>query len=429
MLTQWAVCAAWCDALLPGPLQEALRQHLQQHAFSTATAPATLARLIQLSPSDMSTNTQAVITGWQSPGSPLLELTATPQVGGHGATHTLCSCQYGVDLLAVHLGLVLNCKVGDCCAACALACMQGLQLRQRRFCSWGLLGDSFLASLPSNAGSDATPAQPPTPPAATSSSSSSAPLLCPSATEGQERAVPWTPVYVALLPDFSSTAASDGSNGTAGTIGSSKMVCGQWVVVQHEESSVPLPAGCAQGQPTGPGYILEGDGGWGVYRSLYPAAQRAGLRAWVVSFVKQAGVEAAAAGSSMQLPPGLLLVASKVLQDQAALSLSAFGEVPGVELWEVLHTAVQAALAASTLRSSNRTEDAGFGTVLFSLLSPVLPVVEVLVDRLAGDKGCWVQQQVSRTVPRRLRQQPGLGCMLCCDGWLDQLAAVTVSTD
>lgn len=83
VLTQWAVCAAWCDAFLPGPLQEALRQHLQQHAFSTATAPATLARLIQLAPPDMSTSTQAVITGWQSPGSPLLELTATPQVCGH----------------------------------------------------------------------------------------------------------------------------------------------------------------------------------------------------------------------------------------------------------------------------------------------------------------------------------------------------------
>lgn len=307
-------------------------------------------------------------------------------------THTLWSCLYDVDLLIVHCVLMLNCKFGDCCAACAFACMQGLQLRQRRFCSWGLLGDSFLPSLPTNA--DVTPAQLPTPPA-TTSSSSSAPLLCPSATAGQERAVPWMPVYVALLPDFSSTAASNGSNGTAGTINSSRMVCGQWVVVQHEESSLPLPVRCEQGQPTEPGYILEGDGGWGVYRSLYPAGQRAALRAWVVSFVKQAGVEAAAAGSSMQLPPGLLLVASKVLQDQAALSLSAFGEVPGGELWEVLQTAVQASLAASTLLSRNRTGDAGFGTVLFSLLSPVLPVVEVLVDRLAGDKGCWVQQQVS----------------------------------
>lgn len=402
--------------MLPGCLQDALQQHLHQHAFSTATAPDTLARLIQLAPPELSTNPQAVITGWQSPGSPLLELTATPQVGGHRATHRshvmpvacialpclptqLCSCLYEVELLAVHCVLMLDCKPGDCCAVCVpSACMQGLQLRQRRFCSWGLLDDSLLANLPSNAGSDVTPAQLPTPPATTSSSS--APLLCPSATEGQERAVPWTPVYVALLPDFSSAAASNGSNRTAGAIDSSQMLCGQWVVVQHEESSVPLPVGCEQdqpaGRPTGPGYILEGDGGWGVYRSLYPAEQRAALRAWVVSFVNQAGVEAAAASSSMQLAPGLLLVASKVLQDQAALSLSAFGEVPGVELWEVLYTAVQVSLAASTQhRSSNRPGDAGFGTVLFSLLSPVLPVLEVLVDRLAGDKGCWVQQQVS----------------------------------
>jgi hypothetical protein len=61
--------------------QVALHEHLQQHAFSTATAQDTLARFVHLAPADMSSNTLAVMTGWQSPGTPLIQLTTTAQVG------------------------------------------------------------------------------------------------------------------------------------------------------------------------------------------------------------------------------------------------------------------------------------------------------------------------------------------------------------
>lgn len=68
--------------------QEVLRQHLQQHAFSTATAQDTLTRILQLAPGDMSGNALQVITGWRAPGSPLIQLSTTPQVGRrHGFRH------------------------------------------------------------------------------------------------------------------------------------------------------------------------------------------------------------------------------------------------------------------------------------------------------------------------------------------------------
>lgn len=65
--------------------QEVLRQHLQQHAFSTANAQDTLERILQLAPARMSDSADQVITGWQAPGSPLIELTTTPKVGADGA--------------------------------------------------------------------------------------------------------------------------------------------------------------------------------------------------------------------------------------------------------------------------------------------------------------------------------------------------------
>jgi hypothetical protein len=99
----------------------------------------------------------------------------------------------------------------------------------------------------------------------------------------------------------------------------------------------------------------------------------------------------------------LLLSTSKILQDQAALSLSAFGEVPGAEVWQVLLAAVNASLAAGHARqqssgsgsSSSSQRGVGFGTVLYLLLAPMVPAVEVWMDRLAANKACWLQQQVS----------------------------------
>jgi hypothetical protein len=65
--------------------QEMLRQHLQQHAFSTATAQDTLTRILQLAPPDMLGSADQVITDWQAPGSPLIQLTLTPEVRRHWA--------------------------------------------------------------------------------------------------------------------------------------------------------------------------------------------------------------------------------------------------------------------------------------------------------------------------------------------------------
>jgi hypothetical protein len=88
-----------------------------------------------------------------------------------------------------------------------------------------------------------------------------------------------------------------------------------------------------------------------------------------------------------------VLAASKMLQDQAALALSAFQEVPGAELWAVVETAVNATVVAGAFLRSGTVGTAGFGTVLYALLMPLLPAVEVLIDR-AGSTACWMQQQV-----------------------------------
>lgn len=63
------------------PLQVVLREHLRQHAYSTATAQEVLGRTLQLGPPDMAGSALQVITGWGAPGSPLIQLSMTPQVG------------------------------------------------------------------------------------------------------------------------------------------------------------------------------------------------------------------------------------------------------------------------------------------------------------------------------------------------------------
>lgn len=293
-------------------------------------------------------------------------------------------------------------------ACCMVPCAQGLKLQQRRFCSWGLLDDSILTKLLAAAAS--TPGQAlPTPAAMNSSQGGSGALLCPASLDGQDRAVPWTPLYLAMLAD---TNAVNGNNTTSSvTTLKSQLSCGQWVVLMRDEQTAALPVGCGAAASGGngssaPGFILEGDGGWGVCRTLYPGPQRAALRQWVADAVQQAarevawpegnGNSSAAAASSLDL--SVVLAASKILQDQAALALSAFDEVPGAELWAVVQAAVNATVAAGASLRNGTAGAAGFGTVLYTLLAPLLPAVEVLSDR-AGSRPCWMQQQVGCWVP------------------------------
>jgi hypothetical protein len=271
-----------------------------------------------------------------------------------------------------------------------------------------LLDYSVLTNLVAAAAN--TPAQAlPTPEAANSSQSSSGALFCPTSLDGQDRAVRWTPLFLAKLSD---SIPVNGSNVNTSTAASSNSLqrslsCGQWVVLMRDEQTAALPNGCeaaasgpaADSTSTGPGFILEGDGGWGVYRSLYQAPQRAALRQWVVDAVRQAAREANSSGNAAAAATGLnvsfVLAASKILQDQAALALSAFEEVPGAELWEILQAAVNATVAAGAALGNGAAGTAGFGTVLYTLLMPLLPAVEVLSDR-AGSSACWMHQQVGR---------------------------------
>lgn len=255
-----------------------------------------------------------------------------------------------------------------------------------------------------------TPAQAlPTPEAANSSQSSSGGLFCPTSLDGQDRAVPWMPLFLAKLSD---PIPVNGSNVNTSTAASSNSLqrslsCGQWLVLMRDEQTAALPNGCeaaasgpaADSTSTGPGFFLEGDGGWGVYRTLYPAPQRAALRQWVVDAVRQAAREANSSGNAAAAATGLnvsfVLAASKILQDQAALALSALEEVPGAEVWEILQAAVNATVAAGAALGNGAAGTAGFGTVLYTLLMPLLPAVEVLSDR-AGSSACWMHQQVGR---------------------------------
>lgn len=177
-----------------------------------------------------------------------------------------------------------------------------------------------------------------------------------------------------------------------------------------DTSSMPgdgCPAAAAAAlTSSSPGYVLEADGACGLFRTRYPPAQRIALRKWVVSYVSQAPGQhgAASSNSSQGLDVQQLLAASKILQDQAVLSLSAFGEVPGAEMWAVLQAAVNASLAAShysqqaPVQAGSFVQD-GFGTVLYSLLAPLLPSVEVLLDRLAAARSCWLGAQVGGGSP------------------------------
>ena len=219
--------------------------------------------------------------------------------------------------------------------------------------------------------------------------------------------MPWTPVHVGLLP---LPAMINSSNATATS--TKQHSCGQWVVMRRDEQVLQATAaeGCPDAmnaaQLSAPGYVLDAAGSWGVFRAQYPAEQRAALRDWLVNYTRHgAGPTAVThAGSSsnnsrVELDVDLVLMAARVLQDQAALSVSAFGEVPGGEVWEVLQAAVNATVAAHVQLQQETGQasgpaNVGFGVVLHSMLLPVVPTVELVLDRLAGSRVCWLQQQV-----------------------------------
>jgi hypothetical protein len=280
--------------------------------------------------------------------------------------------------------------------------------------------------------------------------------------------VPWTPLYITALPDLG-ISGSNSSSTAAGSIDSSTSAdsCGQWVVLSKDQHEVALPTGC---QTLGPGstnssassFIAEGDGGWGLYRTLYTADTRAALRQWVARIPTAAaaarrrlqyaeGRRLAASsvtasngtgasgttgtGLSSGLDVQVLLAGSKMLQDLAALALSAFGEVPGAEVWEVLQAAVNASLAASStnlahiVQPSSGTggvqQPAGFGTVLNTLLTPLLPTMDVVLARLAGNRACWLHQQVGCVcgggrVPRCIADTCADYCKLAPEWGLDR---------
>jgi hypothetical protein len=343
-------------------VQVVLRQHLQQHAYGTATAQQLLERILQLTPAEVSTNAVAVTIGWHNPGSPVLQvIPAANQVG--------CWC---VEQLATGAGAVLTTRL---CAACH---WQGFAVRQQRFCSWGLLQDAHLQTVLANAPS-AGDKQIAAPPVSNSS------LLCPASVAGRDRAVPWTPVRLMLLP---SAALRAGNSSSSSSSSNSSGACAAWHVVMHDEQQLPRPEGSACVAAPGQLYVLEGDGGSGLYHSLYTSSHRAAVRAWVASDLPAL---LAAAPQQQQLPPlQLLLTASKLLQDQAALGLSAFGEVPGDEVWAALQAAVNATAKVHQLPGASP----GFGTALNVLVAPLLPSVEALLDRLAVDGACWQDKRV-----------------------------------
>lgn len=118
-------------------LQEALRQHLQQHAFSTATASSLLKRIMQLTPQELSSNALAALTGWQSPGSPVIFVQPSEQVregeGGGGRSPDKCgapslSACMGVFLAYRHAATLspLGCVAcgGDVQVACSSCLLQ-----------------------------------------------------------------------------------------------------------------------------------------------------------------------------------------------------------------------------------------------------------------------------------------------------------------
>jgi hypothetical protein len=127
-----------------------------------------------------------------------------------------------------------------------------------------------------------------------------------------------------------------------------------------------------------------------------------------------------------------LLAGSKMLQDQAELALSAFGEVPGGEVWEVLQAAVNASLAAHTSLTqpgsgAGSVRQAGFGTVLLTLLAPLLPTMDVVLNRLSGNRACWLQQQVScgRCALSECIARPWINPGLCRQGDASRVCSLT----
>lgn len=148
--------------------------------------------------------------------------------------------------------------------------------------------------------------------------------------------------------------------------------------------------------------MLEGDGGWGLYWSLYPPEQRSELRDWVTHHLlpqqgqKQQQTVGDAATSESVIDPQLLFAAAKVLGDQVSVGLSPFGDVPGWEALAAIGAAYKAAAAAATAADEQGSTAVQLvGHVLHTLLLPLLPASEVLLDRLVGNISCWQHVKVS----------------------------------
>jgi hypothetical protein len=215
-------------------------------------------------------------------------------------------------------------------------------------------------------------------------------LTCPEFSNGVDRVVPWTSVYLKKLPRRSVNSAD--TNTTH---------CGIWHVLMREKQQLQLPTGAGCGSPANESelFVLSGDGGWGLYWALHPAAHRAALRTWVAAELRELLLldAATAVGDSFNTNNmQLLFTASKILKDQADLAMSLVSEVPGREAWE----AVQAAAAGAT--TATGTSDAGlYGSAIYVLLMPLLPVIDVLADRLSTNTSCRQQLQVLMKVASR----------------------------
>lgn len=251
--------------------------------------------------------------------------------------------------------------------------------------------------------------------------------------DGQDRAVPWTPVLLAVLPTSqdnntaTSTAARDDSHkddsDDYGRSSSSShqgkkhrsraAVCGSWQVVMRDVQLAQLPS-CPAGASSAADstdvasgqqglLAFEGDGGWGLYTSLYPPSLRAAHRRWVGRQLLPLLSNSSTAHQPRDMR--LLFAAAKLLRDQATLGLSAFQEVPA---WEVLAAlqvasststaAAQAAAGAADAAGDNNVKP-GLGTVTYALLSALLPLADVLSDRMAVNPSCWVKLQVGGHLP------------------------------
>jgi len=260
-------------------------------------------------------------------------------------------------------------------------------VQQRRFCSWGVLPDVYLAGLAATSGGSV-----PLPPPGS--------LSCPTTCQ------PPTCIWPLRLP-FAPNATAAGPSGPA------------WLVLDQRAANITLPAGDAAGDAA---WTFQADGGFGWYRVRHGRGHRARLRAAAARLQLPAGEcdgagvgggsgPAGPAGPSPQLLPLLTLAAA--LGDQVAVGLSVFGgglggeaggdadQIAGGELLDVV------AAAAGSLAAA----DGGCGS--YALLLPVLEALEVLGDRVASNLTCWQQLQVGGA-----RWVGGVGGMACRRGTL-----------